>query len=69
MYGEADLKAAANFRGLPGPLPTGDGQLHVVGLASMEERVRLIQGDLAISSQPGRGTLISVQVPLLGSSR
>ncbi len=35
-----------------------------LGLASMEERVRLIQGDLSLRSQPGGGTVIEVRAPL-----
>ena len=37
-----------------------------LGLASMEERVRLIQGELSIQSQPGRGTVIKMCVSLSG---
>jgi len=37
-----------------------------LGLASMEERVRLIQGELSIESQPGRGTVIKMCVSLSG---
>jgi signal transduction histidine kinase len=35
-----------------------------LGLSSMEERVRLIQGQLTIVSAPGRGTTVEVRVPL-----
>jgi len=35
-----------------------------LGLASMEERVRLADGALAIHSAPGKGTSVSVTVPL-----
>jgi PAS domain S-box-containing protein len=35
-----------------------------LGLSSIRERVRLINGELAIHSQPEKGTLISVRVPL-----
>ena len=31
----------------------------------MEERVRALQGDLTISSKPGQGTLIKIELPLL----
>ena len=35
-----------------------------VGLASMEERARLIHGELTIRAESGRGASISVRVPL-----
>jgi PAS domain S-box-containing protein len=35
-----------------------------IGLVSMQERVRLIQGDISIASQPGKGTVINVRAPL-----
>jgi PAS domain S-box-containing protein len=35
-----------------------------LGLSSMEERVRLIQGELTIRSEPGQGTTVAVRVPL-----
>jgi signal transduction histidine kinase/ABC-type uncharacterized transport system substrate-binding protein len=35
-----------------------------LGLASMEERVRLADGDLAINTAPGKGTSVAVTVPL-----
>jgi PAS domain S-box-containing protein len=35
-----------------------------LGLSSMRERVRLIQGELSIKSQPEKGTVITVRVPL-----
>jgi PAS domain S-box-containing protein len=37
-----------------------------LGLSSMRERVQLIRGDFAIRSQPGKGTVITVRVPLAG---
>ncbi len=43
----------AQVRGKPG-----------LGLASMEERVRLIQGSLSVQSQPTQGTTIEVRAPL-----
>jgi signal transduction histidine kinase len=39
-----------------------------LGLASMRERVRLVNGTLEITSAPGRGTEIVVWVPLEGES-
>jgi signal transduction histidine kinase len=38
-----------------------------LGLSSMEERARLIQATLAITSSPGRGTTVEVRVPLARS--
>jgi signal transduction histidine kinase len=35
-----------------------------LGLASMAERVRLVQGTFTLVSQPGHGTTIGVRVPL-----
>jgi signal transduction histidine kinase len=35
-----------------------------LGLASMEERVRLIQGEFSIQSQAGQGTAIEIWIPL-----
>jgi signal transduction histidine kinase len=35
-----------------------------LGLGSMEERVRLVGGELSISSSPGQGTSIQARVPL-----
>ncbi len=43
----------------------GRGRL---GLLSMKERVRLVRGNLNVSSSPGRGTHIEVGVPLSGSA-
>jgi signal transduction histidine kinase len=37
-----------------------------LGLSSMEERVRLIQADLAVRSAPGRGTTVTVRISLIG---
>jgi signal transduction histidine kinase len=38
-----------------------------LGLSSMAERVRLVQGKLSITSAPARGTTVDVSVPLSGS--
>ena len=35
-----------------------------LGLISMEERVRLVNGKLTIQSQPGKGTTVTAFVPL-----
>jgi signal transduction histidine kinase len=35
-----------------------------LGLISMRERVQLVKGELSVTSQPARGTIISARVPL-----
>jgi len=40
-----------------------------LGLISMEERVRFIEGTLTIDSKPGRGTKVHVRVPLRAAAR
>jgi signal transduction histidine kinase len=42
---------------------TGAKQDRGLGLASMEERVRLVKGTIAIDSKPMRGTSIRIRVP------
>lgn len=49
-----DLDAARGARGL--------------GLVSMEERLKLVDGSLAVETQPGRGTRIRASVPLPSES-
>jgi signal transduction histidine kinase len=38
-----------------------------LGLTSMEERIRLVNGILSVSSKPGEGTQVEVRIPLGGS--
>ena len=40
-----------------------------LGLASMEERVRLIQGEFSIQSKSRHGTTIEIQIPLSRRSK
>ena len=40
-----------------------------LGLASMEERVRLIRGELSVKSQSGQGTTIDLEAPLTRRSQ
>jgi signal transduction histidine kinase len=35
-----------------------------LGLTSMKERMKLVNGELSIESQPGRGTTVHARVPL-----
>jgi two-component system sensor histidine kinase DegS len=43
--------------------PQGDRDDRHYGLALMHERAEMLGGDLRISSQPGRGTTISLNAP------
>src|SRR5262249_36543246 len=47
--------------------PAGRHSQPGLGLSSMEERVRLVQGKLSITSAPGRGTTVEMRVPLARS--
>jgi signal transduction histidine kinase len=64
LTGEKDmihLQIKDNGRGFdPTHIPGEPG----LGLISMRERVRLIQGELVIRSQPGQGTIIEITAPL-----
>jgi len=40
-------------------------QTRGLGLVGMSERVRALRGIINVSSEPGRGTLISLEVPLV----
>ena len=37
-----------------------------LGLVSMEERARLVNGEFSIESKPGQGTVVKLRVPLSG---
>ncbi len=41
----------------------GEGS-RTVGIASMAERARLVQGEFAIESRPGKGTVVRASIPL-----
>ena len=42
----------------------GPASRHGLGIISMKERVRLVQGDFSIESQPGKGSTVIVFVPV-----
>jgi signal transduction histidine kinase len=44
--------------------PNSPGARRGLGLISMEERARMLGGSFAISSQPGKGVRITVDIPL-----
>jgi PAS domain S-box-containing protein len=39
-----------------------------IGLSSMAERIRLVQGEFSVTSNPGNGTTVAVRIPLDGSA-
>jgi signal transduction histidine kinase len=61
--GESDLRLAIEDEGA-GFENTGAEIGNGMGLASMEERVRLVQGELQIETAPGKGTRVVVEVPM-----
>jgi signal transduction histidine kinase len=44
------------------------GMQRGLGLVSMGERVRLLEGTLTVTSDPGQGTRLSVSIPVTGIS-
>ncbi|MGC2399727.1 MAG: sensor histidine kinase [Acidobacteriaceae bacterium] len=42
-------------------------QTHGLGLVGMSERVRALHGMISVASEPGRGTLISLELPLVAT--
>jgi signal transduction histidine kinase len=50
------------------PLPPREGQIGGFGLFSFRERVRQIGGSLSIESNPDRGCLVTVVIPLKAGS-
>jgi len=61
---EIVLRVEDDGRGFSRTMP---GWRHGLGLASMEERVRLLGGRLTVESLPGVGTTIEVHVPATGA--
>lgn len=49
-----------------GPAVTNQssGEVRHIGIRGMQERVNLLGGDFRIDSQPGRGTRVSVRIPV-----
>jgi PAS domain S-box-containing protein len=61
VRGEIAMEIADTGNGFNVETIKGKGGL---GLISIEERVRMVRGRLSIRSQPGKGTLVNVRVPL-----
>lgn len=50
-------------------LPVREGKRKSVGLLSMRKRSELLGGRCEVTSAPGRGTVVRVELPLLGGER
>jgi signal transduction histidine kinase len=62
--GRLSLRLADNGRGFD-PAAAGDGN----GLASMRTRARELGGELVVDAAPGRGTILTLTLPLGGRAR
>ena len=58
------LIVADNGRGFDAQLPGGGAHTHGFGLIGMQERARLLNGEMQISSCPGAGAQVEVTIPL-----
>jgi PAS domain S-box-containing protein len=63
-HGKTTLSVRDNGKGFKAPRNTADlTNVGKLGLAGMEERVRLVGGKLILESKPGKGTTVTVEVP------
>lgn len=61
------ITVSDNGKGFEMPTRIGDlARSGKLGLAGMQERAQLLGGTLSIDSKPGKGTTLTVEVPLLG---
>jgi len=59
------LTVSDNGKGFKVPQRAGDlAKVGKLGLAGMEERARLIGGALRLQSNPGEGTIVTVEAPI-----
>jgi two-component system NarL family sensor kinase len=56
------LQVSDDGRGFP--VPQAAGKFESLGITSMKERARLLGGDVTVSSRPGKGTVVSVDLPV-----
>lgn len=57
------LEIQDDGRGFDSAGQAADGTSNRLGLLGISERVRLVNGEFAVNSQPGRGTLLRVTIP------
>jgi PAS domain S-box-containing protein len=68
VSGRDDIRLMVSDFGIgfdPGEALKGRG----VGLTNMRERLKLVGGELSISSEPGAGTIVRARVPLFAQTR
>lgn len=59
------IKIQDNGKGFEIPTRVGDlARIGKLGLAGMQERAQLLGGKVTIDSEPGKGTILTVEVPL-----
>jgi two-component system sensor histidine kinase DegS len=66
-FGEGRVRITVDDNGRGGELPDRTGDLATagkLGLIGMHERARLLDGTLTVRSEPGKGTTVTVDVPL-----
>jgi two-component system, NarL family, sensor kinase len=63
-HDRVQLIVADNGRGFDPQLPSAGADTHGFGLIGMQERARLLNGDMQISSCPGAGAQVEVTLPL-----
>ena len=61
------LTVVVEDNGVGLPAEAAGGPLSGVGIEGMEERAALLGGQLRITSEPGRGTVVRVTAPAEGS--
>ena len=63
--GKTTLTVTDNGKGFEVPQRMGDlANVGRLGLAGMEERARLVGGRLTLESKPGKGTTVTIEVPV-----
>ncbi len=63
--GKTTLAVTDNGKGFEVPRSMADlANIGKLGLAGMEERARLVDAELTLESEPGKGTTVTVEVPV-----
>ena len=64
VNGRLTLKIGDNGKGISATRLSGS---HSLGILGMQERVRLLRGEITISEKDGHGTVVEVNIPLENS--